>query len=65
MVMMGHTQSECEPVREQIEFTTFGSEKPAHCDSLYMLGQGSGTIRRCGPVGVCVSLWAWAIRSSS
>jgi hypothetical protein len=26
------------------------------CDHLYMLGLGSGTIRRCGPVGVDVSL---------
>ena len=30
------------------------------CDGLYMLGSGSGTIRRYGPVGVGVSLWAWA-----
>ena len=37
------------------------------CDSLYMLGPGSGTIRRYGPVrvgvalfGVDVSLWEWA-----
>ena len=27
------------------------------CDGLYMLGPGSGTIRRCGLVGVGVSLW--------
>jgi hypothetical protein len=26
------------------------------CDGLYMLGAGSGTIRRCGPVGVSVAL---------
>jgi len=25
------------------------------CDGLYMLGPGSGTVRRCGPVGVGVS----------
>jgi hypothetical protein len=31
-----------------------------HCDGLYMLGPGSGTIRRCGLVGVGVSLWVWA-----
>ena len=31
------------------------------CDGLYMLG----TIRRCGPVGLGVSLWAWALRPSS
>jgi hypothetical protein len=29
-------------------------------DGLYMLGPGSGSFRRCGPVGVGVSLWAWA-----
>jgi hypothetical protein len=29
-------------------------------DGLYMLGPGSGTIRRCG-LGVGVSLWVWAI----
>jgi hypothetical protein len=34
------------------------------CDGLYMLGSGSGTIRRCSPVGVGVSLWVWAIRPS-
>ena len=32
---------------------------------LYMLGPGSGTIRRCGPVGVGVALWVWALRFSS
>jgi hypothetical protein len=26
-----------------------------------MLGPGSGTIWRCGLVGVGVSLWAWAL----
>jgi hypothetical protein len=26
------------------------------CDGLYMLGPGSGTIRRCGPVAVGVAL---------
>ena len=26
------------------------------CDGFYMLGLGSGTIRRCGPVGVGMSL---------
>ena len=26
------------------------------CDGLYMLGPGSGTIRRCGPVRVGVAL---------
>ena len=26
---------------------------------------GSGTIRRCGLVGVGVSLWVWALRPSS
>jgi hypothetical protein len=27
-----------------------------HCDGLYMLGPGSITIKRCGPVGVGVAL---------
>ena len=26
------------------------------CDGLYMLGAGSGSFRRCGPVGVGVAL---------
>jgi hypothetical protein len=30
------------------------------CDGLYMLGLGSGTIRRYGLVGIGVSLWVWA-----
>ena len=32
-----------------------------HCDGLYMLGPGSGTIRRYDLVGVGMSLWAWAL----
>ena len=35
------------------------------CDGFYMLSSGYGTIRRCGPVGTGVSLWVWALRSSS
>ena len=31
------------------------------CDGLYMLSPGSGTIRRCGLVGVGVSMWVWAL----
>ena len=34
--------------------------KDRACDGLYILGPGSGTIRRCGLVGVGVSLWMWA-----
>ena len=30
------------------------------CDGLYILGPGSGTIWRCGLVGIGVSLWVWA-----
>jgi hypothetical protein len=30
-----------------------------------MLGPGSGTIRRCGLVGICVSMWVWSLRPSS
>jgi hypothetical protein len=35
------------------------------CDGLYMLSPRSGTIRGCGPVGVGVSLWVWALRPQS
>ena len=31
-------------------------------DGLYMLGPESGTISRCGSVGVGVSLLVWALR---
>jgi hypothetical protein len=35
------------------------------CDGLYMFGPGSGTIKRCGLVGVDVALlWVWALRPS-
>jgi len=30
------------------------------CNGVYMLASGSDTIRRCGLIGVGVSLWAWA-----
>jgi hypothetical protein len=30
-----------------------------------MLGLGNGIIRKCGHVGVGVSLWAWALRPLS
>ena len=36
-----------------------------HCGGLNTLGPGSGSIKRCGLVGVGVSLWVWAIRPSS
>jgi hypothetical protein len=32
------------------------------CDGWYVFGPGSGTIIRCGPVGVGVLLWVWALR---
>jgi hypothetical protein len=40
----------------------FKKEKIEHssCDGLYMLNPGSGTFRRCGPVGIGVSLWVWS-----
>ena len=31
------------------------------CDGLNMLGSESGTIRKCGLVGVGISLWVWAL----
>ena len=33
------------------------------CDGLSVLGPGSGTIRKCGLIGVDVSLWARALLS--
>jgi hypothetical protein len=38
---------------------------PVICDGLNMLGPGSGTIKKCGLVGVGVSLWVWALKPSS
>ena len=46
-------------------WTSLGGGQGVECDGLYMLGPGSGTIRRCGPVGVGVSLWVWAIKPPS
>ena len=37
---------------------------PCGCGSLNMFGPGSGAVRRCGLVGVGVSLWVWALRQS-
>jgi hypothetical protein len=37
------------------------SEPQTSCDGLHMLGSGSGTIWRCGLIGVGVSLWDWAL----
>jgi hypothetical protein len=34
-----------------------------HCDSLYVHGPGSGTIKRCSLVVVGVSLWVWDIKT--
>lgn len=49
-----------------------GAEAASHITSaikssvgLYMLGPGSGAIRRCSLVPVGVSLWAWALKPSS
>jgi hypothetical protein len=44
---------------------TSGHSVIRSCDGLYMLGPGSGTVRGCGHVGVGVSLWVLALRSSS
>jgi hypothetical protein len=45
--------------------TLFAKITQEWSDSLYMLCPGNGTIRGCGPVGVGVSLWVWALRPSS
>ena len=42
-------------------FGYVSKRREGKCDGLYMLGQGSGTIRRCGLVVVGVSLWARAL----
>jgi hypothetical protein len=34
------------------------------CDGFYIFSPGSGNIRGSGPVGVGVSLWVWALRTS-
>ena len=43
---------------------TSGDQAVEH-DGLYMLNPGSGTIKRCGPVGVGLSLWVWDLRPTS
>jgi hypothetical protein len=44
------------------QWTKFSHKKMFHqCGGLYMLGPGSGTIRRCGLVGLGISLWVWAL----
>ena len=42
-----------------------GRNEQTRCGGLNMLGPGNGTIRRCGLVGVGVSLWGWALRPFS
>jgi hypothetical protein len=39
--------------------TYIHTDRQIYSDGLYMLGPGSSTIRRCGLVGVGVSLWVW------
>jgi hypothetical protein len=36
----------------------YDQKQVEECDDLYMLVSGSGIIRKCGPVGVGVSLWS-------
>ena len=50
--MVGKNDFSVSPVRE-IQLTTINVHT---CDCLYILGPGSGTIRRCDPVGVGVAL---------
>jgi len=35
------------------------------CHGLNMLGSGSSTMWRCGLIGIDMSLWVWALRTSS
>jgi len=44
-----------EDIRE--DRTTVNLNMKAECCGLNMLGPGSGTLRRCGLVGVGVALW--------
>ena len=59
-------------------FTDLKEQRRLHCetacqkdtkegdgDGLYILGPGSGTMKRCGLVGISVSLWVLALRTSS
>ena len=39
--------------------------REAGCHGVYVLGAGSGTMRRCGPVGVGVALWVQDLRPLS
>ena len=39
--------------------------KGMECEGLHMLGPGSGTTKKCGLVGVGMSLWAWALTPST
>jgi hypothetical protein len=44
------------PCKIKDTLKAFFKKKNQGCYSLYMLGPGSGTIRRCGPVEVGVAL---------
>ena len=44
------------------EVRKVNNDPKRHCGGLIMLGPESDTIRRCGLVGVGVSLWGWALR---
>jgi hypothetical protein len=46
----------CNPSTWEVEAERRGTQLHPCCDSLCMLGLGSYLIRRCGPVGVGVSL---------
>jgi hypothetical protein len=56
LVQYGNSQAFKAPILlcPQVGFKTLPMERS--CDGLYMLGPGSGTIRRYGPVGVGVVL---------
>jgi hypothetical protein len=51
--------------RSTIQVFRIAEDCGMRCDGLYVLSPGNGTIRSCGPVGVGVSLWVWALRPSS
>jgi hypothetical protein len=48
-------------IQQRILKDAWEKDQITYGDGLYMLGPGSGTIWRCGLVGVGVSLLAWAL----
>jgi hypothetical protein len=57
---------QCHPAEKQHHGYFFIADlRNCDCDGLYMLGPGSGTIWRCGLVGVGVALLEWVCHCGS